>query len=106
MEFQRDFREISVDVDLGHRFATGREPGGWFGGLCLGHPLAKGWDVDGEVHVETDAGVSRSEAIVNLATRIDLTATTTLLLLIGRDLSNDFAPKATFMSYVGLQIRR
>jgi hypothetical protein len=29
----------------------------------------------------------------------------TLMLLIGRDLSNEFAPKSTLMSYVGVQIR-
>jgi hypothetical protein len=105
VEFEKDFKQLSVDVDLGRLFASGGEPGGWFGGVCLTHQLAKGWDIDGEVHLETDASTSRSESILNLATRIDLAENYTLMLLVGRDLSNDFAPKATFLSYVGLQIR-
>ena len=104
-QFQKDFDLVSVDVDCGHVFSTGTDRDSWFGGLCLGKEVKKGWELDAEVHVNADEGLGRSEFIGNVATRIDLSENYTLMLLLGRDLSNQLGPKASLMSYVGLQIR-
>lgn len=105
IEFEEDLKVVSVDVDFGHSFATGSDADGWFGGVCVGRELRKGWDVDGEVHVETDARADHGEVIANVATRIDLSEHYTLMLLVGRDLSNGIGPRASLMSYVGIQVR-
>ena len=105
LEFEKDSELVNVDVDFGHVFALGKEQDGWFGGLCLGKELKKGWELDAEVHVNADSRVGKTEVIGNVATRIDLAENYTLMLLLGRDLSNQLGPKASFMSYVGLQIR-
>lgn len=106
VEFEHDFKMLSVNFDLGHSFATKGDYSGWFGGICIGHQIKKGWEVDGEIHANADARAQHEEAIVNLATRIDLSNNYTLMFLIGRDVSNTLGPKSSFMSYLGLQIRR
>lgn len=105
VEYEKDFKIVSVNLDLGHSFETDHRMDGWFGGICIGRQISKGWDIDGEVHIEADNGASHVEAIMNLATRIDISENYTLMFLVGRDLSNTLGPTSSFMSYVGLQIR-
>ena len=105
MEFEHDFRQLSVNLELGRAFAQGSGKGGWFGGVCLGHAINKGWDIDCEVHVDADARASRGEAVADVATRFNLSEHTTLMLLVGRDISNSAGPPVSLMSYVGLQFR-
>jgi len=104
-QFQRAFEWISVDVDCGHTFGTGTDADGWFGGVCVGKELRKGWEIDAEVHVNADEGVDRAEYIGDVATRIDLSEKCTLMLLLGRDLRNQLGPRSSLMSYVGIQLR-
>jgi hypothetical protein len=104
-EFSRDFEVIAVDVDFGHVFGTGHAEDGWFGGVCLGKEIRKGWELDAEVHVETDARAGRAEETADGATRIDLSKRTTLMLLLGRDLGNRLGPRVSWLSYVGIQLR-
>lgn len=104
-EFERDFDWISVDVDFGHEFGTGTDPDSWFGGVCVGKQVTKHWEMDSEIHMEADEGMGRVEYIGDIATRIDLAENYTLMLLIGRDLSNRLSPKVSLLSYVGIQMR-
>ena len=104
-EFERDFKWLSVDVDCGHVFATGRVEDGWWAGLCLGREVKKGWELDTEVHVQTDAAAGRGEVIYDGATRIDLSENVTLMLLLGRDVANGIGPEASLLSYAGIQLR-
>jgi hypothetical protein len=104
-EFERDFKLLDLDIDFGRVFSTGGEEDGWFGGVCVGREVRKGWELDAEVHVDADARAGRREVIANAATRIDLSESYTLMLLIGRDLSNSLGPLSPLMSYVGLQMR-
>jgi len=67
--------------------------------------VVKGWELDTEVHVNADEGLDRTECIGDVATRIGLSERFTLLLLLGRDLHNQLGPKASLMSYVGIQVR-
>jgi hypothetical protein len=105
LEFQRDFDLVSVDVDCGHSFGTGTDRDGWFGGICLGKQVTKGWELDTEVHMNADEGIDRTECIGDVATRVDLSERFTLMFLLGRDLHNQLGPKASLISYVGIQLR-
>ncbi len=104
-QFEHDFDLINVDVDFGHLFGTGQLADGWFGGLCLGKEIRKGWELVAEIHLNASNELRRTEAIVNAATRIDLSERYTLMLLIGRDPRNHLSPVASLTSYVGIQIR-
>jgi hypothetical protein len=104
-QFQRNFKWLSVNVDCGHTFGTGTDGDGWFGGICVGREVRKGWEIDAEVHVNADEGVGHTESVGNVATRIDLFERCTLMLLLGRDLKNQLGPRASLLSYVGIQLR-
>jgi hypothetical protein len=74
-------------------------------GLCVGHNLAKGWEIDAEVHLDSSERMQRSEAIVNLGTRYDFSQHATLLAAVGRDTSNSLAARISLLTYLGVQIR-
>jgi hypothetical protein len=104
-EVRRDFGEISVNFDFGHTFSD--DPGlrGWMGGVCLGHNLTKAWEIDLEAHTSSSDRLDRSEAVLNLGTRVDLSRNATLLLAMGRDAHNSLGPAVSLLTYVGLQVR-
>jgi hypothetical protein len=104
-ELQRAFKYLSVGIDCGHFFARQRNEDRWFGGLCVGKEVIKGWELDAEVHLETDARAGRAEEIADGATRIDLSEKYTLMFLLGRDLGSQLGPRISLLSYVGLQMR-
>jgi hypothetical protein len=105
IEIARDFGSFALNVDFGHTFSPLHAGRGWSGGLCLGHTVTKGWEVDAELHINSSEDLGQSEVIANLGTRVDLGEHTTLILAVGRDLSNGLADKVTLLSYVGIQFR-
>jgi hypothetical protein len=105
VEVARDFGPIAVDLDFGHIFSNETESRGWSGGCVLGKEVRKGWELDLEVHVQTSEDFDRTEVILNAGTRIDLSEHLTLMLALGRDLSDTLQPKVQLLSYVGFQIR-
>jgi len=104
-EVLKDLGFLSVDADFGRMFSAAREDEGWMGGLCVGREIAKGFELDAEVHATTTERVNRSEITANLGARIDLSAHTTLLLALGRDLRDTIAPRSSLLTYAGIQLR-
>ena len=104
-EIGKDFGNMSVNIDLGRVFSPGKEANGWFGGVCVGREVAKGWELDAEVHADADERAGRAEWIANVGSRVDFSEHATVLLAIGRDLGNRLGPKVSLLSYVGMQLR-
>lgn len=104
-EVMRDFGFVSLNADFGHTFSADEGERGWMCGLCVGHNLAKGWEIDAEVHLDSSERMQRSEAIVNLGTRYDFSQHATLLAAVGRDTSNSLAARISLLTYLGVQIR-
>jgi hypothetical protein len=104
-EARRDFGFIAVDVEAGCTFSAASAERGWMGGLCLGREVAKGWELDAEIHMSSSVAIRRSEAILNAGTRYDFSEHATLLLAIGADAHNSLGPRTSLLSYVGLQVR-
>jgi hypothetical protein len=104
-EVRRDFGPVSVNADFGYTFSSAGDDRGWMGGLCVGHDLAKGWDIDAEVHFTASDGLHRSEAILNAGTRYDFSEHASLLLAVGSDAHNTLGPRTSLLTYVGLQVR-
>jgi len=104
-EVQQDFDLLSVDVDFGHTFCSHAVDRGWTGGLCVGREVVKGFELDAEWHTTTDEKAGRSEQIVNFGSRYDFSKHATLLLAVGRDLSNTLGPKVSLLTYLGIQLR-
>jgi hypothetical protein len=104
-EVRRDFGVLAVNVDFGHTFSAAQADRGWMGGLCLGRELAKGWEIDAEVHVSASDGFGRSETIVNAGTRYDFNEHATLLLAVGKDTGNTLGDRISSLTYAGMQLR-
>lgn len=104
-EVQRNFGAISVNADFGYQFSSAQRLRGWMGGLCIGHEVVKGWELDAEVHASSSDDYDRTEDVFNLGTRVDLAKNATLLLAIGRDMHNSLGPKISLMTYAGIQVR-
>jgi len=103
-QFEMDFEVYSVNVDVGRVFAWGGEEDAWFGGICIGREVVKGWELDAEIHCNADKGLSHKEWLVNAGLRIDLSDHSKLMLALGRDLSNQLDPRISLMSYAGIQL--
>ncbi len=104
VEVARDFGGLSAGADIGHTFSRSAGNRGWMGGLCLGRALTRKWEADAEIHVSTSENVAHDETVLNLGTRYELNAHFTLLLSAGRDVANTLGPKASLLTYAGMQI--
>jgi hypothetical protein len=104
-EVLRNFGFLSVNVDVGHVFSASSAERGWMGGVCVGHNLSKAWELDAEVHVNASEGLGENETLVNLGTRIDLSEHATILAAIGRDTGNSLGPRASLLTFLGIQLR-
>jgi hypothetical protein len=104
-EVAKDLGPVALDCDFGHIFSSKSADAGWSGGFLLGREVAKGWELDAEVHVNASEGLGREEWIVNGGTRIDLSESVTLMLALGRDLANQLGPRISLLTYVGFQLR-
>lgn len=105
-ETRKVYGPVAVNFNLGYTFSGERSLRGWSGGVCLGHDVMKGWEVDAEVHADASDGLRRSEVILNLGTRVDLSPHTTLLLAIGRDTHDTLGRATSLLTYVGIQLTR
>jgi hypothetical protein len=104
-EVVKDLGPVSMDVDFGRVFSSSSSEDGWMGGIALGREVVKGWELDAEGHLNASNGLERCEWIVNFGTRIDLSEHLTLMMALGRDISDILGPRSTLLSYVGIQIR-
>lgn len=105
-EVRKDLGLLSVNADLGYTFSNGEVDRGWMGGLCIGREVSKGWELDAELHATGSEHLQRSEAILNLGMRHDFCESSTLLVAIGRDVHNTLGPRASLLTYLGMQFRR
>jgi hypothetical protein len=105
-EFQKDFSWLSFNVDVGHIFCANEVDRGWTGGLCVGREVKKNWELDAEWHTTTDERAGRSEQTVNFGSRIGVAEHATILLAIGRDISNTLGPRASVLTYLGVQLTK
>jgi len=103
-EVEKDLGPVSVNFDFGHVFSSEHDGDLWMAGVIFGKEIVKGWELDAEVHVNTSNRFGHSEWIVNTGTRIDLNERVTLMIALGQDISNQLGPKASILSYLGVQL--
>jgi hypothetical protein len=104
-EVRRDFGVLAVNLDSGYSLSNEAGLRGWMGGICVGREVAKGWEVDLELHATGDHQVSHNETILNLGTHIDLSAHASILLAIGRDIHDAVGEPTSLLTYLGIQLR-
>ena len=67
--------------------------------------MAKGWEVDLELHATGAHQLSHNETLLNLGTHVDLSDRASILLAVGRDIRDVAGPRTTVLTYVGVQVR-
>ncbi|MGA3007234.1 MAG: hypothetical protein ABSE59_05015 [Opitutaceae bacterium] len=105
IEAEKDLGPITVDFDGGHIFSSQAGEDRWMGGLAFGREVISGWELGIETHLNASNRLDRTEWIVNAGTKIDLSDHLSLMFALGRDLSSNLGPRASLLSYVGVQIR-
>ena len=105
VEVAKDFETYVVNFDAGHVFSSKSGGDQWMAGALVGKELKKGWEVDLELHATTSNQLDHAEWILNAGTRIDLSESATLMIAVGRDLSNGLDEKVSLMTYLGIQLR-
>lgn len=104
VEVEKDFKDISVNAELGQMFSADRDQRGWAFGLCIGRSVTKRLELDAEVHFNSSERLQRNETTLNAGCRYTLSDHFILLLAIGKDTGNTLAPRITLLSYVGIQL--
>jgi hypothetical protein len=103
-EFEELAGPYELIAEVGPTLPTNPADGtSWETGFLVSREIRTGWILGAEINGQTDARGRESEWIVNVGTAIDLSEDYTLLVSVGRDLSNTLGDKVTLMSYVGLQ---
>jgi hypothetical protein len=99
---RKDFSGIECNADFGCvRHQDGSHE--WFGGVLVGRELSHEVGVAVELHFEADAPLHDTTMTVNAGLHIGLSDKLALLASLGRELRHGIGPRATFVSYVGLQ---
>lgn len=104
-EVEKDLGPVAMNFDFGHVFSSKAGEDSWMGGIIFGREIVKGWELDAETHVNASNRLDRSEWIINAGTRIDLSEHVTLMIALGKDVSNQLGPRASLLSYLGVQLR-
>lgn len=107
MEFAEGLWGFDLVAEAGHIFKTNPEDhDSWWGGFNIAHDIVKGWSLGAEIYVVTDAHIGKAERIVNIGSTVELSKHFNLLMSVGRDVSNTMGPKASLISYFGVQCLR
>jgi hypothetical protein len=107
VEFEKELWGFDVVSEVGHIFKTNpADEDSWWGGLVVGHEIVKGWTLGAEIYVVTDPHIGKAERTVDIGLTVDLCEHLSLLMSIGRDVSNTLDEKASLISYLGVQWRQ
>jgi hypothetical protein len=103
LEFQKEFGPTAIFADVGRVFPS-KSDGSWFGGIVIQRDLTDHVSLGVELHAESTVSFDRSLLLCNIGSTIKLGEKASLLVSVGRELHNHFESKATFVSYLALQL--
>jgi hypothetical protein len=93
---------VKLGAELGHTWHTKRADQ-WTAGLALEHEFGDDFELGAEVYSLWSPDFSRRQVAVGLGAAIELGPKWQLLATIGRDLRNDFGPKAAVRGFLGVR---
>ncbi len=102
-QVMKDFGPFEFNADLG--YVVHPHENEWFGGVVIGREVSHGVELAAELHFDADEHFGDAVLTANLGARVDLSEKCTLLVSVGRELSNPVEPRATLVGYLGLQTR-
>lgn len=96
------FGPVDLAAEFGHTW-YGKRADQWTLGLALEHEFGDDFEIGAELYSLWSPGFSRRQVAAGLGAAIELGAKWQLLATIGRDLRNDFGPKAGFRCFLGVR---
>jgi hypothetical protein len=103
VQFEQGLGPVTLNLQLGREFRTDGDS--WFYGVALSHQLQKKIEIGLELAGTAAAKLERSQLTVNFGVVFEVSEKSSLMFSIGRELHNHEEPKATFVGYVGWQLR-
>jgi hypothetical protein len=103
LQFEKAVGPITLVGQVGHEFRANEDS--WFYGLSAGHEFGEKLELGVELAGQADAGFHRSVLTTNLGAMVNLNEHSSLMFSVGREWHNHDESKATFLGYVGIQLR-
>jgi hypothetical protein len=101
LEFSKTFGEYTFNPELGYGFVRG-DDNFWALGLLVSKEMNKKWSLMFELHFQTPVGLSQSQNVANMGTKVDLTERYTVLFSVGESFATTLP--YYWVSYTGIQI--
>jgi hypothetical protein len=101
LELEKNIGPIDLNLEAGHGFHF-NAPDEWDYGIVAGHSFGD-FKLMGEFHGTALDHFEQDDLVVNIGARYQLSEGYALLLSAGRSIHSDNTPRATFLSYTGIQ---
>lgn len=103
LQFECEASSLTYIGQLGREFRADGDS--WFYGAAVSRNLGEKTALAVELAGRSNATGSRSQPTANLGAAFDLSAHTSLLVTVGRELHNHAEAAAKFIGYLGIQVR-
>lgn len=103
VQLEKAWGAVTINLQFGREFAPGGDA--WTYGAALRHRMHERSEVAAEIVGTAATGFERSQLAAHFCLAVDVSARTSLLASVGRELHNHDEPRATLISYVGWQLR-
>lgn len=103
-QVQHDFTDFSLGLEAGHVFHFQRADE-WFYGATVGHDFTETLTLGVELFGSASNRFDRSSLLLNFGASYKVSASHSLHLAVGRELHQHDGDQATFVGYVGWQLR-
>ena len=101
---QREFAEFSVGIEAGRVFHF-QAPDEWFYGVNVSHDFTDSLTLGVELFGEAEKRFDRSALLLNFGASVEVSPRHSLLVSMGRELHRHGGDKATFVGFLGWQVR-
>lgn len=103
LQVEKSLGTVTLLAELGREFRSSGDA--WIYGAALVRQLNERCAIGAELSGGAASRLDRSSLVVNFALAFDLTARSSLMASVGRELHNHDEPCATLIGYVGWQLR-
>jgi hypothetical protein len=101
LELEKTIGPLDLNFEAGHGFHF-NAPDEWDFGVVAGHSFGD-FELMGEIHGAALDHFQQDDLVVNVGARYQISKDYALLLSVGRSIHTDNTPRATFLSYTGIQ---
>lgn len=102
-QFQQEVGPVTLVWQVGREFRAAGDS--WYYGLSAGHMISDKVELAVELAGGGDPSLARTQLTANVGLGVELSERMSLLFSAGRELHNHDEPRATFVGFLGVQLR-